>query len=353
MMNSRLKLLLIASDLSDGGGVNRVISNLAQILVELPDVQVDLLHVGEFKGCNYPLPASVNIIRGCGFSRVRPLNLLIDLLRLRRRRYDYVVSFWTQENIVASLAMIASRGRLILCEHFCHDQSTRAASVARRCVYRLAHKVLVLNGQELHYYRRFLKRVELVSNPVIRAGETTFDYQAKQNLIVGVGHLIARKGFEYFIGACVRARIAEAGWRAVIIGEGERKGALEALIRQHGAGDYIELLPPTQTIEEWYRLAKVIVAPSLSEVFSMVIPEAMAYGVVPIAFDADGPSEILRRHRTHLVPTGDEERLAVALGTVIRDPELEPKARSFRDEAIDRYSHTAIAREWRRLLWCA
>jgi amylovoran biosynthesis glycosyltransferase AmsD len=353
MMKSQLRLLLIASDLSDGGGVNRVITNLAHILVELPEVEVDLLHVGEFKGCTYSLPPSVNIIRGRGITRARPLNLFIDLLRLRRQRYDYVVSFWTQENIVAALAMIASRSRLVLCEHFCHDQSTRVAAVARRCVYRLAHMVLVLNGQELHYYRRFLKRVELVPNPVVRAGDASFDYQGKQNLIVGVGHLITRKGFQYFIGACVGARIADAGWRAVIIGEGDQKAALAALIRQHGAGDYIELVPPTRAIEDWYRRAKVIVAPSLSEVFSMVIPEAMAYGVVPIAFDAAGPREILRRHQSQLVPTGDEERLALALGTVIRDPDLESKALSFRDEAVDRYSHAAIGREWKRLLRCA
>jgi GalNAc-alpha-(1->4)-GalNAc-alpha-(1->3)-diNAcBac-PP-undecaprenol alpha-1,4-N-acetyl-D-galactosaminyltransferase len=346
-----MRILLVTSSMSEGGGVTRVISNLAAIFAEFPDVEVDLLHAREFKGFRYPMPPGIRLLEGKHpFAQLTSLNLLVNLLRMRLGRYDYVLSFWTQENFLTCLAFLGSSSRVLLSEHLSHDQHTGLIQAARRCLYPLADKLLVLNEAELVYYRRFMKNVQLVPNPAISGRPGTLDLGVKENLIIGVGHLTRRKGFDYFVRACARARISEIGWRAVIIGEGPERAKLLALISELNASEYIEVVPPTNRIEAWYKRARVIVVSSLTEVFSMTIAESMAYGVVPVAFAADGPSYILRDHAQSLVPLGDSDGLATALACAMRDPELPARALSLRREALGRFSLDVISSIWKGLL---
>lgn len=346
-----MKVLLVASDLSDGGGVNRVIANLSHILAGFPELELHVLHAREFRGCTYDMPTRVKIIQARRYvKRFNALNILANQLQLRSCRYDYVLSFWTHENIVTSLAFLGSRTKLILSEHFCYDQAGALTRTMRSWLYRMAHKVLVLNSEEFQYYRRFCSNVELLPNPVVGLHGEPLPHGTKENLVIGVGHLIKRKGFSYFVDACIKARIADAGWQAVIIGDGPERAGLQELIDRSGAAAYIRISPSTRNIDNWYKRAKVILVPSLSEVFSMVIPEAMAHGVVPIAFAVDGPKEIMRDHRENLVPPLDTEALAAALRCIMNDPDLCKRGSAMREEAFLRYSLAALRGEWRRLL---
>ncbi|MEJ8836234.1 glycosyltransferase [Ramlibacter sp. AN1133] len=347
-----MKILLVTSDLSDGGGVNRVIANLTYMFQCLEGVEVHVLHVKPYRGSTYPLSPEARLVPAHQwFAAISPLNLLLNLVAVRSRGYDYVLSFWAHENLCAAVALLGSRTRLILSEHFCHDQFPGWIRLMRRWIYPTAHKLLLLNSSEMDYYGRFARNVELVPNPVLSASGNSEHAPAKENLILGVGHLIKRKGFAYFIEACVAAKIREAGWQAVIVGNGSEGEELQRLILHHGAADYIRLVPATQAIDDWYRRARIVMIPSISEVFSMVLPEAMSHGAVPLAFAADGPREILRGYPEHVVPIGDVPALAAALQRTIHDPAIDCKAGRFRDDAFSRYSFSAIAARWQRLLY--
>lgn len=345
-----MRILLITNDLSDGGGVNRVISHLSHIFSELMGVAVDIFHAQEFTGSTYSLPSCVNIIQAREIvPRIAPLNLWANLLFLRAARYDFVLSFWTQENLVVLAAFAGARTKVIISEHFSHDQAAIGVKVARRLVYAIAHKLLVLNWQELRYYQDFLGNVELLPNPVIPSSSLPEASAEKENIILGVGHLIERKGFEYLIEAAVAARVESNGWRVIIFGDGPECSRLKALIDMHDASSFITIMPPSKSIENWYRKSKLIVVPSVSEVFSMVIPEAMAHGVVPIAFSADGPSYLLEGHPDLLVPMKDVAALTSTICRLINDPGLGGRARLLMEQSHEFYSYSALATKWKRI----
>jgi glycosyltransferase involved in cell wall biosynthesis len=96
-----------------------------------------------------------------------------------------------------------------------------------------------------------------------------------------------------------------------------RAGALGALdgVRFLGHVPYDEL-------PRYYSGCDVFLAPSLYEPFGMVYLEAMACGKAAVGCDAGGVPEIIQHGQTGiLVPPGDVESLAAALGTLVEHPE--------------------------------
>jgi GalNAc-alpha-(1->4)-GalNAc-alpha-(1->3)-diNAcBac-PP-undecaprenol alpha-1,4-N-acetyl-D-galactosaminyltransferase len=339
-------VMLLGVDLSGGGGVNRVIRDLSAIFSEELACDTTVVSGRSQSPPSYPLPDGVKVEYP-----TRPalglLRYFLSLLKLRRRRFDYAVSFWTQDNILLLLAFAFSRTRLILCEHTSHYHAPRHVRLLRRLVYPAAWRVTVLNRAELAHYRRWLSNVVLLPNPVEPCPVACDG--PRENLIVGVGHLIARKAFADLLKAAHRSGIAARGWRLAIIGEGPQRAGLERLAVELGLPG-IEFVAPSSDIHAWYARARIIVVSSHIEVFSLVLTEAIACGVVPLAYAADGPAFILEDYPDHLVPVGDVDGLADGLAGLAESKDLEEAAARIRASVRSRMSRQRVASLWRELL---
>jgi len=125
-------------------------------------------------------------------------------------------------------------------------------------------------------------------------------------LVGAVGRLARRKGFDLLIRAFERAQLP--GARLVIVGDGSHRHRLEGL-----AGERVTLTGFRRDVKDLYQAFDLFVCPSSYEPFGRVIIEAIDGGAPVIATDAQGPSDIAKRHPMTLVPCGDEARLAEAL----------------------------------------
>ena len=147
---------------------------------------------------------------------------------------------------------------------------------------------------------------------------------AKPTLLF-VGRLSYFKGVEYLIDA-----MAALDGRAnlLVVGDGERRTALERLARAHGLGDEIAFLgkTPDEKLRYCYQLADVFVLPSAvpSETFGIVQLEAMACGTPVVNTDLPtGVPWVSVDGETGLtVPPGDASALADALIELLEDPSL-------------------------------
>src|SRR5690606_16399106 len=107
--------------------------------------------------------------------------------------------------------------------------------------------------------------------------------------VLMIGRFVEKKGFEYGLRAVAHARQRGASLRVSLIGEGERKGRLEALVRDLGLEDSVEFVGVATQDEVAARLrrASVLLAPSVvarggnRESGLIVVKEAAASGVVP------------------------------------------------------------------------
>lgn len=83
----------------------------------------------------------------------------------------------------------------------------------------------------------------------------------------------------------------------------------------------------------------------------MVLLEAMAVGLPVVSFDCPtGPRDIIREGVDgHVVPEGDIDALAAAMGGLMRDPERRKAYGRAAVEGARRYDIAAISRRWEEL----
>jgi glycosyltransferase involved in cell wall biosynthesis len=328
--------------LSTGGGVNRVIRDLAELLSERLGARVNVVSARSNASPSYVFSQDVTV-EYHGSRSLR--SYLATLWRLRRSSANFVIGSWSQENMLLAGLLVGSRARLVLVEHtswYFHGPLLRAI---RRLAYRLAWRVLVLNPSEVNYYRRFLKNVRLLPNPV--AIPSIEPSRQRERLIVAIGHLEQRKNFADAIRAFARSRLEEDGWSLAIIGCGEQQSELEKLIEELGL-KAAAIHPPVGDLAPWYSRASLILVTSLLEVFSLVLAEAMAAGVVPIAYAADGPAYILEDFPDHLLPIGDLDALAAKVRAFADS--REELRQALRMSIEDRFAPPVVAQQWSELL---
>lgn len=161
-------------------------------------------------------------------------------------------------------------------------------------------------------------------------------------LILSVGRLISKKGFDVLIEACASLRNSGREFRCEIIGEGPLSVELQGRIDRHGLGKQVLLAGPKPQAEIAARLSRATVmvlpcrvdADGAMDNLPTVVMEAMASALPVVSTDVGGIAEMVRNGETGLlVSQNDPAATAEALSTLISNPEL---AQSFGRKARER-----------------
>ncbi|GGE48853.1 glycosyl transferase [Agaricicola taiwanensis] len=331
------------------------------------------------------ISTEIILIRAQGdfLSEVSPQVKIVDLKARRtaesawhlarhidRNRPDAVFAHMTHTNVAAVLARSLARHktRLIVVEHNRFD----VALSRKRGLVRLAYKAVPLAYRRADYVagvaERMCDRIQQVTglpreriktlhNPVVTAdlfakaeeppAHPWFDGTGDP-VILSVGRLTRQKNFPLLIEAFSDLAALRPS-RLVILGEGEERAALEALVARLDVGDRVSLPGFLPNPFALMKRASVFALSSDWEGLPTVLIEALACGVPVVATDCEsGPDEILDGGRYgRLVPTGDRNALAAALNETISQPP-DPAAGIARamdfnaDTAIDRYIALAL-----------
>lgn len=143
--------------------------------------------------------------------------------------------------------------------------------------------------------------------------------------ILFVGRMEKRKGFRHLIRAFVYIKKEIPDARLIVVGayEDKEKGPFLRYARTHKLHGvhFVGRVSP-EDLPRYYRTATVFCAPSTGfESFGIVLLEAMAAGVPIIASDIPGYRGVLENGRGGLlVPPGDEQAIARAITSLLRDP---------------------------------
>jgi glycosyltransferase involved in cell wall biosynthesis len=142
-------------------------------------------------------------------------------------------------------------------------------------------------------------------------------------LVVAVGRLVPVKRFEMLVESIVELRTRHPRIEAVIVGEGYRREALEAQIREAGAERYISL-PGRITDDEvidLYRRAWVLASASAREGWGMTLTEAAACGTPAVVTRIAGHADAVAEGRSGLLADGRDE-LTAGIDRVLSDSVL-------------------------------
>ena len=170
-------------------------------------------------------------------------------------------------------------------------------------------------------------------------------FAASDPVILGAGRLSRQKDFPTLIRAFAKLR-AERPAKLVIIGEGNDRVDLEKLVAALGLGEDVSLPGFKPNPFAFMKAADLFVMSSVHEGFGNVLVEALAAGCPVVSTDCPaGPAEILDNGRFgRLVPVGDSDALAVAMGATLDAPPSSDrlKARAA-DFSIDRTAERYLA----------
>jgi glycosyltransferase involved in cell wall biosynthesis len=146
---------------------------------------------------------------------------------------------------------------------------------------------------------------------------------AAQVQLVGiVARLVPIKRHEHFFAAAalVAARIPEA--RFLVVGDGERRGELEAVVRRHGLSDRVTFLGWRGDLERIYADLDVVVLTSANEGSPVSLIEAMAAARPVVATRVGGVPDLVE-HGVNglLVEPDDSSTTAEAIAALLADPD--------------------------------
>lgn len=159
----------------------------------------------------------------------------------------------------------------------------------------------------------------------------TWSDGARLPIVLSVGRLVEKKGFDTLLRACAILRDQGIRFRCYIYGDGEKRGALEEMVRGLGLQGIVEL--PGAILQddlvEIYRQAEVFALPCQvlengdRDGLPNVLVEAMAMEVPVVSTDVSGVPELVEHGvNGFLVPPRAPQELAERIRTLLEDPAL-------------------------------
>lgn len=258
------------------------------------------------------LPDGVRWLPGAG-----TLQALRSLARAGRQ--DVVHSHISKADFTALIAAPVTGGRRVSTRHLTAPRGYDG--LARR----LAPLVRRMLAQEVVVSRYVAAHVETVPDAVLVNGvRPAPDREGPPvgggRVALMVQRLAPEKDTATGLRAWAASGLAERGWRLRVAGEGEERGALEAMTRELGLSGTVDFAGWLADPVPSYRSAHLLLAPAPTEPCGLVILEAMAHGLPVVAADAGGnPETVGRLPGAALFPPGDAPAAAAHLRRLADD----------------------------------
>ncbi|WP_295447420.1 glycosyltransferase [uncultured Thiodictyon sp.] len=373
MSTARGPLAVFAS-FSGTGGVERMLINLIRGFVDLGQ-PVDLVLVRAESPHLTRLPESVECIQLPTNHTLLAAPALARYLRARRPAALLAAKDRAGRTAVLARALAGTDTpiALRLGTNLSTAMAGRAA-VSRwlryapiRLLYPRIERIIAVSGGVADDTARIARlarpSIAVIRNPVITPelaaqaaepcphpwlNDTALDTRVP--VICAAGRLQRQKDFPTLIRAFARVR-SQRNCRLLILGEGNARAGLTALIAELGLTGQVDLVGFQANPYPFLARADLFVLSSAWEGSPNVLTEAMALGVPVVATDCpSGPAELLDGGRYGpLVPVGDVAALAAAMAATLEQPLPAALVRS----AVSEYAQDRSARRYLELMGLA
>lgn len=162
--------------------------------------------------------------------------------------------------------------------------------------------------------------------------------EPKTPIILFVGNLVEQKGVKYLIES---KKFIKYNCEIVIVGDGPLKTELKAVAKSEGLKN-IKFVDARDDVHKILPEADVLVLPSISESFGIVLLEAMAAGVPVVATNVGGIPEIIADDVGILVEPKNAMAIGDAINRILSDPALSSNLSLNAQKKAKKYSKLEI-----------
>lgn len=361
----KTSIIFLTPSLNTGGGTERVLVTLANLLTER-DYEITILATKVEKNDVYPLNKNVRI-KNYWFASMRDKyqnNILLKIINKLLGRLFYE-NFLSNNNAAQAKVILSFssdltiycfktkyKKKVVAFEHFpfsYFNQHPKAkAAVIKN--YPKLKRVVVLTEHEKKVYEGIGCNTVKIPNTFPFYSEKFAPLTSK--IVLSVGHLNEYKRRDLLIQAWEKVAQKHADWRLIIVGDGVLKNEIENQIKELKLENSVILITHTNKVIDYYLEASIFVLSSEMESFSLVLLEAKICGLPCVSFDiVAGPNEVLNNEQDgYLIPFPDTNQMAEKINRLIENPDLRKKmGQAGRMDAVNRFSPERIARQWDEL----
>ena len=184
----------------------------------------------------------------------------------------------------------------------------------------------------------------------IRQKREQMGYSPDSRLILCVGELLPNKNQKMAISAMPAVVAKHPDVKLLIAGNGPEKDDLESLTKSLNLQDHVELLGYRTNIDEYHRIADLLVACSVREGLPINVIEAMMCKKPVVISNNRGHRELIDNGKNgFMVDVGDSEKMAQHICELLEDDD---KYMTFADNAYafsKRYSKSKVKEELKEI----
>ncbi|MBF4471190.1 glycosyltransferase [Flavobacterium sp. HJJ] len=353
-----MKILYITPDITDSGGISRVISLKTDYLVSNLEYEVCILSVNDsYPDCFYDFNPAIK-----WFNIKKSKNLFF--LQSYIRSIKKIISTEKPDVIVICDAVlwlfipwfVKTDIPMVFETHF----SVSFEKVKNKSLYTKFRAELV------HFIKQ--KTMEKFTCFVAVTNEESKEWNAKKNIIISnpvsfsvaeKADLVNKKAMSVCMNPYIKgldrlllvwSKIVEkhSDWILDIYGKWELNSEYQKMADTLNISDNVNFLLPTKDIQNSYNQFSIFLMTSRSEAFPMVLLEAMISGVPCIAYDCpSGPRAIIKNGENgFLIEDGNVNFFAEKLELLIEDENLRFQMGKRAKESVAVYDLEIIMKEW-------
>lgn len=345
------KICLVIPSLQ-AGGMERVMSELANYFSQKSDIEVHLLCLGD--GQFYSINHSV-ILYKPSFKKkswfiysIRTLFFLRN--RLRKIRPNAVLSFGETYNSFVLLSAMFLSLKIFVSDRSKPDKKWgKMHEALRKILYPKAHGIISQTTYSKSFLQKETKHTNIcvIPNPV---DSGVFTEQHRKKVILNVGRLISTKKIDSILE--IFAQTNHDGWNLWIVGDGPLMEQLKEKATLLGISNSLQFWGSQVDVARFYSQASIFAFTSVSEGFPNVLLEAFASGLPCISFDCvAGPSDLINDDiNGFLIPEMDKKTYLKKLQLLMDNYDLRIKMGNQAKETAKEYHISKIGEDYLKFI---
>lgn len=378
MNASKYKIVYCTPALYSAGGTERVVSVKANYFAEHLGYDVTIIVTEGNKGNSFfPLSDKVKVVNfGLGFEDLwnKPFLKKIYLYLVKQRKYkrlltrellriqpDITITTLRREiNFIHEIKDGSRKiGELHLSRANYRGVEDRESSIFRSLFSKWWKKDVISNLQRLDKFVVLnenavlewpeLDNVTMIPDPLPLKMEEKSVLQSKR--IVTIGRYSYEKGYDFLLRIWALVEKKYPDWQLNVYGMGDPTPYVKLMDELSVDPRRCHLNSSLVDVESEYLRSSILVQPSRTEGFGLVLVEAMACGLPVVAFDCEnGPRSLIEDGEDgFLIPPCDVESFADRLMQLMDDEKLRTKMGEKGLMKSQQYHISKIASQWEQL----